>query len=130
MKPDPAFDSAYANADAPSARGCAHGGETLSAACLHILGERFHRLLSNQNSFTAGQRGVRLVDHRDDFKPPALPLFPQGERFLNRLFLAGKPTGLDGLLHEGSLVRRQLDVHSRIVTQHRYSWRLPAYVRR
>jgi hypothetical protein len=90
-------------------------GDPVPQTLLRLLGKGFHRRLGNHSPFATSQQGLGLGHHRKNFDPPALALLPQGERFLNRFFFAAESAGFDRLLHEGPLVRRQLDVHTAIV---------------
>ena len=100
---------------APSAGLGALGGETTAALLLDVFRQSLHGLLGYRNPLPTRERGVRFVQHREDFEPPAFAFFPERQRFLNGLFLAAESTALDSVLHEGALVWGQLDVHIDIV---------------
>jgi hypothetical protein len=79
--------------------------DTPPNSLLALVGECLRVLFRFEfSAFPARKTGFCLFNHRDDFEAPALALFPQRQRFLNCLFLAGKPAALDGLLHERTLV--------------------------
>jgi hypothetical protein len=89
--------------------------QSTAQTLFRLLGEGLHRFFSDLSTLAPGQKGICFVQHREDFEPAPLAPFLERQRFLNGVFLAGKPTALDGLLNEGALIWSQLDVHMDIV---------------
>jgi hypothetical protein len=53
----------------------AFSGQPATPSLLDFIGERRHGLVGDFSSFTACQRSVGFVEHREDLKPSAFALF-------------------------------------------------------
>ena len=88
------------------------GDQAGTTAPLCVLGKLSHGFLRDNAPFTPCQRNFRLVDGHQDFQSPALPLLPQGQCLLHRVFLTAKPSALNCLADERFLIGGELHFHT------------------
>jgi hypothetical protein len=81
-------------------------------ALLHFCGKIAHGLLRDDAAFTPGKGGFRLINGSKNSRAGALAFFPQGKGFLDRIFLALKPSALNSLSDERLLVWCEPYFHS------------------
>ena len=62
--------------------------------------------------FAARKRSFRFINRRKNFQTSPLAFFPQGQRFLHRVFLTAKPAHFDCLADERLLVWGQMYFHT------------------
>src|SRR5439155_19473756 len=92
--------------DAPSARFRGTLGlDSLAKPLLGFFDEYLNRFFSDGNAFATCEGGIGLIDHRDEFEPPPLTLFPKRKCLLNGFFLALEAAVLDGFANERLLIR-------------------------
>src|ERR1019366_4302273 len=82
--------------------------EASLAAPFHILSKLPHGMLRDGSSFATREGGFGVVKSRQKFRPLALAFFPQGQRFLHRVFCTVKPACLDALADKRFLVGGQM----------------------
>ena len=70
------------------------------------------RFRCHRAAFATCQRCFRLIDGHEDFESSSLALFPQRKRLLHRIFLALKPSALNGLADKRFLIGGELDFHT------------------
>src|SRR5438093_4190119 len=74
-------------------------------AAAWLFDEYLNRFFSDGNAFATCEGGIGLIDHRDEFEPPPLTLFPKRKCLLNGFFLALEAAVLDGFANERLLIR-------------------------
>ena len=80
------------------------GCQVGSTAPFHFRSKVPHRLLRDDLTFAAGNRGFRIVERYQEFRPLALTLFPKRQCFLHRIFGAAKSASLNGAADKGFLI--------------------------
>jgi hypothetical protein len=88
------------------------GREPGTSTLLHAGGKLPHRFLGYSAPFATVQGRLGFIDGGEDFGAGALALFPQQKRLIHRVFLALKPSALNGLTDEGFLIGRKLHFHT------------------
>jgi hypothetical protein len=84
----------------------------IPSALLNFSGEIAHGLLRDDAAFASGKGRFGHIDCDENFRAGPLAFFPQGKRFLHRIFLAVKPSALNSLTDKRFLVRGELHFHS------------------
>jgi len=74
-------------------------------------GKLAHGFLGDHAAFTPRKGSTGVLKSRQKFKTLALPVFPQGERFLYRFFLTAYPSTFYGTANECLLVGDKLNFH-------------------
>ena len=85
--------------------------EPVPSALFHFCGKILHGLLSDDPAFASRQGSLRFIDCGEDLRAAALAFFPQSKGFLDRIFLALKPSALNCLTDKRLLVWGELHFH-------------------
>ena len=83
-----------------------------TTAPLYVLRELAHRFVRDRTALAPSQRGLGLIHRYQNFGASALAFFPEGKRFLHRIFFVPEATALDGSTNKCLLVGCKVNFHT------------------